>query len=227
MLTRSRAYIRQHHVALIALCIAVIGVPTAYALTQNSVGSKQLKPGAVKGTDIAKNAVTGPKVKDGSLESSDFGSGELPAGPRGPDGPQGLQGVQGNDGPAGTGVNCRTNAPLPALTGGADVPICTMGPIRISGQCSTFGTDVAARLVYTTTVNDAVRVGDGDFDIVDSPGVDNNFFTTASVLNAPASATRDFAISVGANQLIGTAAAKVTKTAPDGTGNCEFRAFGG
>jgi hypothetical protein len=70
----------------------------------NSVGSKQLKTGAVKNADLADNSVTSPKVADGSLLGVDFKSGELPAGaqgiagPTGPQGPQGQQGVQGATG---------------------------------------------------------------------------------------------------------------------------------
>lgn len=89
-------------VALIALFVALSG--TSYAVVKlppNSVGTPQLKS----------NAVTGPKVKDGSLSASDFAAGGLPTGPKGdpgPTGPQGpigergLEGVAGPPGPAGT-----------------------------------------------------------------------------------------------------------------------------
>jgi hypothetical protein len=89
-------------VALIALFVALSG--TSYAVVKlppNSVGTPQLKS----------NAVTGPKVKDGSLSASDFAAGGLPTGPKGdpgPTGPQGpigergLEGAAGPPGPAGT-----------------------------------------------------------------------------------------------------------------------------
>ena len=85
-------------VALIALFVALGG--TGYAVTKlpaNSVGTKQIK----------KNAVTGVKVKDGSLSASDFAAGTLltgpqgPAGPRGETGATGSQGARGATGPAG------------------------------------------------------------------------------------------------------------------------------
>jgi hypothetical protein len=63
----------------------------AVQLPKNSVGSKQLK----------KNAVNSGKVKDGSLKATDFGAGQLPAGPAGPQGPQGPKGAQGTEGPEG------------------------------------------------------------------------------------------------------------------------------
>ena len=84
-------------VAVTALVVAVFGsTPLGQAaarvvLPKNSVGVGQLK----------KNAVTGLKVKDGTLAAADFKAGQLPAGPQGPKGdkgdagPQGLTGEQG------------------------------------------------------------------------------------------------------------------------------------
>src|SRR6476469_4318730 len=56
-------------VATIALVLAVGGGATALALTlpKNSVHSKQIAKGAVKNSDIGKDAVTGDKVKESSL----------------------------------------------------------------------------------------------------------------------------------------------------------------
>jgi hypothetical protein len=64
----------------------------------NSVGSKQLKSQAVKNADLADNAVTSPKVANGSLLGEDFKAGSLPAGAQGVPGPQGPQGPQGPTG---------------------------------------------------------------------------------------------------------------------------------
>jgi hypothetical protein len=56
-------------VATLALVLAVGGGATALALTlpKNSVHSKQIAKGAVKTSDIGKDAVTGDKVKESSL----------------------------------------------------------------------------------------------------------------------------------------------------------------
>jgi hypothetical protein len=78
-MTRLGAYIRRNHLALVALVIAVIGVPTAWALGRNTIGSGQIKPGAVRSSDIKDGAVTSTKVRDGSLHGSDFAAGQLPA----------------------------------------------------------------------------------------------------------------------------------------------------
>lgn len=72
-------------IAMIALAVALGG--TGYAaivLPANTVGTKQLRP----------NAVTSGKVKDGTLLSTDFKSGQLPAGA------PGTPGVAGPSGPS-------------------------------------------------------------------------------------------------------------------------------
>jgi hypothetical protein len=78
-------------IALVALFVALGG--TGYAalkLPKNSVGTKQLK----------NNAVTGAKVKNGSLSVGDFG-GTLPTGATGPKGDTGAKGDKGDTGAKG------------------------------------------------------------------------------------------------------------------------------
>jgi hypothetical protein len=80
-------------VASTALVVALGG--TSYAavkLPKNSVGSKQIKS----------NAVTSPKVKNGSLLAADFAAGQLPAGAKGDQGERGAQGERGPRGDTGT-----------------------------------------------------------------------------------------------------------------------------
>jgi hypothetical protein len=92
---RLTGHVRSNAIAYVALFIALSG--SAYAATSlpaNSVGTKQLK----------NNAVTGPKVKNGSLLKVDFKSGQLlpgAKGDKGDSGPQGLQGLQGLQGEKG------------------------------------------------------------------------------------------------------------------------------
>ncbi len=81
-------------ISLVALFVALGG--TTYAavnLPANSVGTKQIKNGAVAEAKLKNNAVTSAKVKDYSLLAKDFKRGQIPAGP------QGAQGVQGPPGP--------------------------------------------------------------------------------------------------------------------------------
>ena len=85
--------------SVVAVFIALGGSAIAInKIKANSVGSKQLKTGAVKNADLADNSVTSPKVENGSLKSEDFGANQLPAGATGPQGPQGPQGAQGATG---------------------------------------------------------------------------------------------------------------------------------
>jgi hypothetical protein len=82
------------NVMVTLLAFVVLGGGGAYAathLSKNSVGTKQLKNGAV----------TGAKVKDGSLGAGDFKAGQVPAGPKGDPGPKGDTGPVGPAGAPG------------------------------------------------------------------------------------------------------------------------------
>src|SRR4051794_12970869 len=88
-------------VATLALCLALGGGAYAAAtLPKHSVGTKQLRKGAVTGKKLHRNAVTSSKVKDGSLQGKDFAAGQLPAGQQGPKGDKGATGDTGLQGPA-------------------------------------------------------------------------------------------------------------------------------
>lgn len=78
--------------ATLALFLALGGVGyAATSLPANSVGSAQLQP----------DAVTGAKVKNGTLRSADFKKGQLKAGPIGKAGPAGERGLAGPTGATG------------------------------------------------------------------------------------------------------------------------------
>jgi hypothetical protein len=86
-------------IATLALFLALGGGAwAATSLPKSSVGTEQLKNGAV----------TGKKVKGGSLLASNFKAGQLPAGPAGATGPQG---VPGETGPRGRGVQGEPGEP--------------------------------------------------------------------------------------------------------------------
>lgn len=92
-------------VAFLALFVALSG--TSYAVSQlptKSVGTKQLK----------NNAVTGVKVRDGSLRAADFRRGELPKGPAGAAGPQGPPGASGMSQSGGAWASRRPGFTIPA-----------------------------------------------------------------------------------------------------------------
>jgi Collagen triple helix repeat (20 copies) len=143
--------------AVTALVVAVFGsTPLGHAaasmvVPSNSVGTAQIK----------KNAVTGLKVKDGSLLAADFKPGQLPAGPKGepgdsgPAGPKGdkgdtgAQGLTGNAGPKGdaglpglSGVEIVTQT-SPVSTGGKNVYVPCPYPKKVigGGQSTSNGYD--------------------------------------------------------------------------------------
>jgi hypothetical protein len=90
-------------VACLALLVALsgTGVAAVTQLARNSVGTPQLRDGAVSRAKVRNNAINSSKVAARSLLRSDFAPGQLPAGPVGPQGPAGPAGAAGAAGPAG------------------------------------------------------------------------------------------------------------------------------
>jgi hypothetical protein len=121
-------YIRRHHVALLALFVALGGTSVAASnvlLPRNSVGTAQLKNGAVTKKKINKKTLRALRGRRG------------PRGPQGVPGPQGVQGAQGLQGPKGdkgdTGPSGDTRvltAPGPATTTG-------ISPVNVPGATTT------------------------------------------------------------------------------------------
>ena len=86
------AYLKRHHVGLLALFIALGGTSYAAAkLPRNSVGTAQLRKGAVTTAKLS-HSLQGKLKQAGNAG---------PAGPKGDTGAQGAQGPQGIQGPAG------------------------------------------------------------------------------------------------------------------------------
>ncbi|MGA8746319.1 MAG: hypothetical protein WB507_10700 [Solirubrobacterales bacterium] len=107
------------------LCLfLLLGGGAAFAATKlakNSVGTKQLKNGAV----------TAAKVKRGSLSASNFAPGQLPAGKTGPQGPQGLPGKEGPQGPGATQITFT----LPASTSPTFSKVGSFAGISLEAEC--------------------------------------------------------------------------------------------
>ncbi len=83
-----------------AMIVAIIAVVVASAGT--AVAAK-----LITGKQLARNAVTSPKVKNGSLLKADFKAGQLPAGPAGPTGAAGPRGATGATGAQGRNRSSR------------------------------------------------------------------------------------------------------------------------
>jgi hypothetical protein len=147
------SYVRRHHVALLALFLALGG--TSYAavrLPKNSVGSRQLKTGAV----------TSSKVRDHSLRAADFRRGQLPAGARGTKGDTGAAGAQGPKGD--TGASGAPGAPGYHFTTGSGATGPTLS------QAGTYFVVVKAFLTAggTRLTGDCVAVAGADIDTYDA-----------------------------------------------------------
>jgi hypothetical protein len=155
MFARFGLQVRQQYAGFLALFVALGGVSyAAVALPMNSVGSKQIKKGAVKTADLGKSAVTAAKVKNGSLLKKDFKAGELEPGATGP---QGLPGAKGDIGAAG--------ATGPAGTTGSNG---SAGTARAYGLVSGAGVlDAAVRKNATV-----IKIATGVYSIVLDPSID-------------------------------------------------------
>lgn len=103
--------------AVSAFVIALGGTShVAISLPKNSVGSPQIKFGAVGQSDLHAHAVTTGKVENHSLLARDFAEGEIPTGPVGPSGVSGYEIVrlrerrEMSSGAGVTGLNVRCPA---------------------------------------------------------------------------------------------------------------------
>ena len=71
-------YLRRHHLAMVAIVIALAGgVAYAASLPRNSVRSKQIKNGQVKSVDVKDAGLSGKDIADGSLTGAQIADGSL------------------------------------------------------------------------------------------------------------------------------------------------------
>jgi hypothetical protein len=139
-LDRLRSYLRRHHIALLALFVALGGTSYAAAsLPADSVGDAQLKA----------DAVTSPKVKNGSLLAADFSAAELATmkGPKGDTGDVGATGPKGDTGATGPAGAVRAYASYDAFLGGLDMSetknFVSVERVAMGVYCLTPGPDIA------------------------------------------------------------------------------------
>jgi hypothetical protein len=117
---------------------------------RNSVGTAQLKP----------NAVTGLKIKNGTLTAAKFKAGQLPRGLQGPKGDKGDKGDPGLQGPKGdpglTTVTKRSSMGPPAAAGGfSGVGIaCKPGETLVGGGAAIANWTPQADVVLNTSSPD-------------------------------------------------------------------------
>ena len=104
MIERLRRHFAANVVGYISLMVAVVGLPTAWAIGRNSVGASQIKKNAVGSSEIKKGAVGSSEAKN--LLASDFKPGQLPAGPQGEQGPPGEAGIARAAGASSWSADC-------------------------------------------------------------------------------------------------------------------------
>ena len=108
--------------ATMALVVALGG--SAYAA--NTIRSSDIRNGQVKQVDLANNAVTSGKVRNGTLLRKDFRSGQIPAGPRGATGANGPKGDKGDTGPSDAFQAFRNSISPPVLPDAATTTLVTL-----------------------------------------------------------------------------------------------------
>ena len=127
-------------VACLALLVALGGTSIAAVnqlVPRNSVGTAQLRLGAVTNQKIRNNAINSAKVANRSLLRSDFAAGQLPAGPvgpQGPAGPAGPAGAAGAAGPAGV-IGTITVRSSSALVDGGTAENGAYNSVRVTALC--------------------------------------------------------------------------------------------
>ena len=199
MARKFRDHVRTNVIGYLALFVALSGTGWAASeLSKDEVKSRHIKNAGVKTKDLADNAVTSPKVADGSLLGEDFAAGQLPQGPPGEQGPQGQQGVQGEQGLQGeqgasgaTNV-VRRNGPLIVVvadsTGTARVS-CSPGEKAVGGghEINSDGSSNAKDLLigFSRPTRNASGVPDG-WEVMavnqDENGSNTGFLEVAAVV---------------------------------------------
>jgi hypothetical protein len=164
VLSRLARYIGRHHLALLALFVALGGTSYATVLNvpRNSVDTQHLKRNAVKAAKIAPNAVRTAHVLNGSLLVEDFRAGQIPQGPKGDKGEKGDKGD-----PGATRVVVRTQSPcpngLPTNVHCVMRPMCEAGERAVGGGAGFAGNLGDEELQQSYPVEaDQTRPEDGD-----------------------------------------------------------------
>ena len=140
----------------LALFVALGG--TSYAaitLPRNSVGSKQVRPGAIGASELRKNAVRSSDVKDRSLQLRDISRSARDSlrGQTGPTGPPGPSGVTFRAAVPAGGTLQRGNATSVAHQGGTNEYRVAHVPWRLASTANvTWHCDIAAN--YTGPLAD-------------------------------------------------------------------------
>jgi hypothetical protein len=199
-------YIRQHHIALLALFIALSG--TAYAVDgplpgQNQVGSEDIINGEVKTSDLGTDSVASAKIVDRQVKNADLSIGASSSNTIADGGIQGID-VK-NDALTGTQIDESTlSGFLPSADvqlvdfrsteGGGDGSILNLGGLNLAANCNDVGAGGGdLQWFYSSAVNNAsLHVS---FSVAGDPNaktlVNDNLDTGVSIDPFPGSSNDD------------------------------------
>jgi hypothetical protein len=201
---------------VIAIFFAIGGIGYAAA----TVGTSDIKNGAVTKKKLHKNAVISKKVKNHSLKCLDMRFNCPVAGPTGP---------RGATGPAGAGLNNLVIVPPVNLTNGGSHVMASSGPLTITATCdiNSGGQDVAKQLISTTQNNASFDAWDELEDLdTGTPATSRDFGPPISVATGSSEieANVDDGVAISADghfiHLVSTMSAVNLPSAPAGT--CTF-----
>lgn len=220
-------------VSLVALFVALGG--TSYAavkLSKNSVRSVHIKNGQVKGPDVAKNAINGDKIADGTLLVKDFASGQLrpgEAGRPGDTGPPGQPGATGQPGAAGLPGSPAASAfssRFPPPFGGGFGPISGIrsgaAPPESDVQMVSPATPIVARDLLARHVGDGTAGGSRGF-ILRVNGADSALACSYAQPGDTCQNTSD-AVTIPAGSLLSIRTTQTTSMTDTGTVFISWRA---
>jgi len=179
-------------VALIALFVALGG--GAYAATtlpRNSVGTAQLKDGAVTARKLHNGAFTAEKIAYGSLLAKDFKAGQLPsgatgaAGTPGGQGPKGDTGAQGPTGPSGSGGGSPGPTGPTGPTGGVGSLKVEVAPAPLTGEAGET-VNATATCVHGTITGGGYSPESGELELLASEAVGETAWRVSGKVKAKA-----------------------------------------
>jgi hypothetical protein len=210
---------RRPSAALVIACIALfvaLGGGAYAALSKNSVSSKQIKNGSVKGKDLKNDTVTGKQVKEEKL-------GQVPSAASA-DKAAAADTATAADSVG--GMKVIHVAPFTLTTGGSR-QILQAGAFTLTATCSINegGTDFA-RVLISTSVNDAAYDGDGSETNLDTntPAANREYMVASATTGNPGidQESDGAAWAPDGSEIMGNDAFGAVNLPADGLGTCRF-----
>jgi hypothetical protein len=216
MSARLRAYIRQHHVSLVAVFLALSGgvAWASHPGGQNTINSADIINGEVKEADVGQGAVASPELKNDSVANGDVAPNSLTSG-RIADGS-----LTGTD----VANNSLKGADIDETT--LDVGDAARAYARVN-WITCFGTPVTCSPSHSKGISSVIREETGHY-CVTAPGIDPDetpaavtvdWFSTGDPAGNASAMTDEFGCGPGGEGFEVVTERQVNKTVPDSGGN--------